>query len=122
MKTKSEILGTLPQYYGTEGYHRWSILFPKFVMTDGVKYLVDAAECYWLVDAIASHRNVYHDSGFATAKLSVKDSRGKLKILDGNDKVLARQEIPYTDFPLDEITLFVIDNGDFWVILLTSEY
>lgn len=37
-------------------------------------------------------------------------------------KIYANQSISYTDFPLDEIKLYVIREGDEWVILLPSEY
>jgi hypothetical protein len=42
---------------------------------------------------------------------------------DGNGNLLALQNIPYTDFPLDEIKLYVT-NDDFngIVVMLTSEY
>ena len=41
---------------------------------------------------------------------------------DGNDREHARQEIPYTDFPLDSITLYACWDGENWVIMLPSEY
>jgi hypothetical protein len=37
---------------------------------------------------------------------------------DGNGKIVLRKQIPFTDFPLAGITLYVTDN----VILLPSEY
>lgn len=52
-------------------------------------------------------------------KLSVRDDRtATLTCDDGNDTVVYRQELGYTDFPLPEITLYFTDN----VILLPSEY
>ena len=41
---------------------------------------------------------------------------------DGNDKELIRQEIKFTDFPLEEIKLYFIWDGDHGTILLPSEY
>ena len=41
---------------------------------------------------------------------------------DGNDREHARQEIPYTDFPLDSITFYACWDGENWVIMLPSEY
>lgn len=40
---------------------------------------------------------------------------------DGNGNEHARQEIPYTDFPLDNITLYACWDGGHWVIMLPSE-
>lgn len=37
-------------------------------------------------------------------------------------KIYANQSISYTDFPLDEIKLYVIRDGDEWIILLPSEH
>ena len=122
MKTKQEILNTLPNFYGTESYHRWSVLFPRFVMTDGAKYIADSCDAYWLMDAIASHFKSYKSNGFVVAKLKQHKKGFVLRIEDGNDNAFATQAIEYSDFPLDETMLYVVDNGDFWVILLPSEY
>ena len=44
------------------------------------------------------------------------------EIEDGNDKVFARQEIEWTDFPLDSITLYSCWSEEHWVVMLPSEY
>ena len=105
-------------------YTRWSVLFRNFVLTDGALYLAENAGAYWLCDAIASHYPSYKDEGFVVAKLRrAKATEGwVLRIEDGNDGLLADQLIEYSDFPLDEITLYVIPQDDLWVILLPSEY
>ena len=41
---------------------------------------------------------------------------------DGNGKEHARQEIPFTDFPLDQITIYACWDTEHWVIMLPSEY
>ena len=41
-----------------------------------------------------------------------------VRIEDGNKNVLYTQEIHYTDFPLDEITIWVEGN----IVLLPSEH
>ena len=48
------LIANLSQFTGTETWHRrrgTSILY-----TDGVRYLADNANAWWLVDAIASHQ------------------------------------------------------------------
>ncbi len=40
---------------GTENYYRHSLV-PNFLFTDGVKYLAENAECFWLIDIIASYQ------------------------------------------------------------------
>ena len=42
----------LALFTGTQHYYR---LARKHLLTDGTKYLADAAGAYWLMDAIASH-------------------------------------------------------------------
>lgn len=122
MKSATEIRDNLSYFTGTERYYRWSPLFSRFVLTDGAQYLAQNAECYWLMDAIASHVGAYHDQGFALARLKKQDKGWLLTLEDGNDGVLARQEIEFSDFPLDEITLYVCPQDAMWVILLPSEY
>ena len=113
----------LAHFYGTQQYHRWSGLF-KTVLTDGAKYLAEQAQCYWLMDVIASHLpkpvNIYP---FVVAKLKKnKHDSFSFSLEDGNYNVISSQEIEYSDFPLDEYELFVQYSGDAWVIMLTSEY
>lgn len=123
MKTKQEILAELPNFYGTENYHKWSILFRNFVLTDGAKYIAEECGAYWLMDMVASHLISYKDEGFVVAYLCVfPDGGARLTLEDGNDNILEQQYIEYSDFQLDEITLYVIKQDDLWVVLLPSEY
>jgi hypothetical protein len=46
------LLAELAQFTGTQGYTR---ITRRHLLTDGARYLADHAECYWLVDAVASH-------------------------------------------------------------------
>ena len=41
---------------------------------------------------------------------------------DGNGQEHARQDIPYTDLPLTEQTLYTYWDVEHWVIMLPSEY
>ena len=47
----------LSHFTGTEKYYRIS---RRHLLTDGTKYLAKEAECFWLMDAIASHRRDWH--------------------------------------------------------------
>ncbi|RUT04012.1 hypothetical protein DSM106972_049260 [Dulcicalothrix desertica PCC 7102] len=91
--------------------------------TSGIKYLAEAAECFWLLDAIASHQNPYLLSNpqlqeFQIWRLVVQDKSGILICeLDTNQEVM-RQEIPYTNFPLPHIKLYLVQK----VLLLPNEY
>jgi hypothetical protein len=116
----NELVANLAQFTGTERYYRLS---RKHLITDGVKYLADKAACYWLVDACVSH---LHEIGtadwFVLVRLAVQDSRATMVYEDGNGKEHARQQIPFTDFPLPSITLYACWDGEHWMIMLPSEY
>ncbi len=110
----------LAHFIGTTGYYRIS---RKHLLTDGTKYLAENAECFWMMDAIASHLSEIGTSGwFVQVKVTVQDSRATMIYDDGNGSELARQEIPYTDFPPDQIRLYACWDGLHWVIMLPSEY
>lgn len=128
MNTKEEIEHGLKNFYGTEQYHRWSILFKKHLLTDGVKWLCDNADCYWLADAIASyHATCMKDRSLRDFQFwSLKahdDKSATLTCERDQDDVVITQKIPYTDFPLPEIQLWVEPTGDGqYVIMLPSEH
>lgn len=110
----------LSNFTGTERYYR---LYPHVVLTDGTKYLADEAGAYWLMDAIACYLPQFtgkHE--FVVAKLVRTGIKAQLTLDDGNGRVLDQQHIPFTDFPLASIQLYACWGGDFWVIMLCSEY
>jgi hypothetical protein len=51
-------LSQLDGFSGTEGYHRFSVLFPNLVLTDGVKFFAENAGCFWWLDIIGSYQNL----------------------------------------------------------------
>ena len=111
---------SLAQFAGTEKYYRIS---RRHLLTDGTKYLAEQAACFWLMDAIASHLcEIGTEDWFVSVRVQVTEGRAVMIYEDGNGREHARQEIPYTDFPLREIALNVCWDGDHWVIMLPSEY
>ena len=93
------------------------------MLTDGTKYLAEEAECFWMMDAIASHLcDIGIEDWFVLVRMNLNGSRAKMIYEDGNGKEHARQEIPFTDFPLTEQTLYACWDGEHWVIMLPSEY
>lgn len=117
----NEIKAGLAGFYGTMEYHRFSVLSP-LVITDGVKYLCEKAESFWFLDIIASYqKQCAKDSMLCDMQFwTLKVAEGKGIVTCDRDKgdTAITQAIPHTDFPLDEIKLYVA-NG---VILLPSEY
>ena len=126
MKTQEELqeLGldklTLAQFTGTGVYYRIS---RKHLLTDGTRYLAEQGACFWMMDAIASHLcEIGTADWFVLVRVQVTEGRAVMIYEDGNDREHARQEIPYTDFPLDSITLYACWDQEHWVIMLPSEY
>ena len=89
----------------------------QIVFTDGVKYMAEVSGSYWLIDVVASYRR---KEPFQIWELKVKPDKSCVVTMreDTGQPTKVRQEIPYTDFPLESIKLYLIDN----VLLLTSEY
>ncbi len=120
MKTPQEIASELNQFYGsTTLYKHWLGLN----YTDGIQYLAKEANCYWLLDAIASHQTKQFLSNpqlreFQIWHLQVQENSGVLICeWDTNQEVL-RQEIEYTDFPLSHIKVYLVEK----VLMLPNEY
>ena len=117
------------QFTGSETFFRYSILFPKTLLTEGAKYVADKAECYWLIDDISALQlNVKAKADGLQVWKIVLDKKGDVCVIcsDGNGNAIHRQRIDYTDFPLDienpEFTFWVADNGAGITIMLPSEY
>jgi hypothetical protein len=108
----------LEQFTGAQNWYRH---FTGGFYTDGAKYLADNAGAYWLLDAIFSwqtEENVSQEP-FQVWCLSVNDDTSALLTGDdGNGKEIASQDIPFTDFPLPEISLYFTNR----TVLLPSEY
>jgi hypothetical protein len=110
----------LRQFSGTEHWYRHSLV-RNVLYTDGAKHVADEGGAYWLLDEIAfaqQFETAVIPEPFQVWKLTVTDDSGELTCEDGNHNRVFAKRIPYTDFPLPEITLWFTDN----TILLPSEY
>jgi hypothetical protein len=120
--TKAQTLdkNTLAQFTGSENWYRVGIN-RKILFTDGTKYVADQAGAYWLLDIIAiaqAHEDKVKREEFQVWKLTVReDHTASLVCEDGNDNIVYTQHIPFTDFPLEEISFYFENN----VIYLPSE-
>ncbi len=112
--SKTLVKEDLSQFTGTAKYYKH--FTGSLVYTDGVKYLADKAGAHWLIDIVASYRR---KEPFQVWELKVADQKGVVTMKEDTDKPeLVKQKIPFTDFPLESITLYLIDG----VLLLPSEY
>ncbi|WP_291882180.1 DUF6876 family protein [Chryseobacterium sp.] len=103
---------------GTEQYYTY---FFGFVFTDGVKIIAEEEQCFWLIDCIVSYQlsEKFRQEEFQVWKLErVKETQFRLTATDGNNKVLATQDIPFSDFFFNEFTIWKEGN----VLLLPIEH
>ena len=120
MKSAEEIIAELKQFSGScVLYKHWlNILY-----TEGIKHLAETTQSFWLIDAIASHQtrklisNPYLKE-LQIWRLVVQEKSGVLICEWDTDKEVLKQNIPYTDFPLPTIKLYLAQK----VLMLPSEY
>jgi hypothetical protein len=108
----------LSGYIGSEFYHPYML---DIKLTDGAKEAAELYECFWFLDIIASIQYMpeVHAEGFQVFKLErVKNDHFKVTMEDGNDNVIYTQNIAYSDFKDDILTLWVVDK----IIMLPTEY
>jgi len=118
-----EWINGLDNFTGTSQYYHYPI--GNFLYTDGIDFLVESGKCYWLLDVIGSYLLYRHIRAipFQLWELTVHDDHSAVVTMkeDSDEPVIVKQKIPYTDFPMDYIKLYLIINGDA-VLLLPSEY
>lgn len=123
METRT-IERNLKQFHGTEEYHKH--LFPgksPILLTDGCKYVRDDLESNWLFDAILTYQDhkALRGVNFQIWELKhlLKDFTWLLTCReDTGKKALISQSIEFSDFPIDNIKIWVVDK----VAILPSEY
>lgn len=110
----------LRQFTGSEHWYRHP-LNRNVLYTDGGKHVADEGGAYWLLDAIAlAQLTIQAVAGeeFQSWRLRVRpDQTATLTCEDGNYNTVYTQEIPYTDFPVPEVVLWLENN----TIYLPSE-
>lgn len=121
MKTTAEtLLNDLAHFTGSEQFYRHP-LFRKFIYTEGVQYLAEQAEGYWLLDYIFGKQEIaaLSKEPFQTWTISLHDTGGaSLIVEDGNKNPIVDFYLTFTDFPLQTFTLWLIEG----TLLLPSEY
>jgi hypothetical protein len=123
--------GDLAMFIGTERWYLHGL--KRFTYTDGVKFLAENTQSHWLLDLIASyqHEKKFRNEAYQVWELHLHEQnkqQATVTCTDGNDNQLVTQILEYTDFPLDEIKLYLvgeqwmIEHGQYPVLMLPSEY
>jgi hypothetical protein len=121
MTTKTLRADDLRNFTGSETFYRHA-LNRKVIFTEGAHHVAETGGAFWLLDEIAlvqPYDARVAAEEFQVWKLTVRSDRSAaLTCEDGNGHVVFTKEIPFTDFPLDEITLWFAND----TIYLPSEH
>ena len=116
-----DLLNELDNFTGTACYYKST--FGKLRLTEGMNYLRNEANCFWLIDIIESVQHLKRiqiNKDFVIWKIEVKDKAFKVTAWADTpykSEMLYSQEGEYTNFPLEELEFY--QEGD--VLLLKSE-
>ncbi len=118
--SKTEFRIAIAGFTGTKNYHLHRL--PNGItmkLTDGCAFVRECAGIQWLFDLILSWQFKLSKHPFQVWKL-IKQGNGTwfVQCTDGNENYLAGQEMLYSDFPLDQFTIWLIEG----VALLPSEH
>ena len=117
--TPEQLQTALRGFTGSEQFFR---MYPNVIITEGVKFLCDQAQCYWLIDCIFSYQTIRKVARepFQVLDLTVdlEKRTGLILVTDGNNLELYRQALEFTDFPLQAIKLYYVDQ----TVMLPREY
>lgn len=107
---------------GSNGSDTFYCHRPSLILySEGVHELAEKCEAFWLIDLIISHQCVpdVNLQRFQVWDLQrVKDNKFKIVATDGNDNEVVSQKIPYSDFPYDACSIWLVDG----VLMMPSEY
>ncbi|MFD0798441.1 DUF6876 family protein [Maribacter chungangensis] len=121
----NEIKENLKGFSGTDYFYPIPLLKTRF--TDGMLYLADAAQCFWLItDTSVIAKSLMNRSEFVTIdfkrlskeKQDFTGYEAEIVYSDGNDNLLEKHGYHVTDFPLDELRLFFVND----TLMLPNEY
>lgn len=106
----------------------------RVIYTPGVQFLAERAGAYWLLDVIAS----YIGTSTMNAAIEADPRLGEMQFwrlevhsdatatvlcrADSGEPEAIRQDIPFTDFPLEHADIWAAFDGEHWTLYLPSEH
>jgi len=119
---KEEILEALPHFNGTEQLWEHRTFAGSIYLTDGCNFLREKANCRWIFDLLFSYQQKLKEESFQCWNLiRITGNEFEIKCHDGDENSLVRQQIPFSDFVLDELTIWLVNEGQ-PLCMLPSEY
>ena len=111
----------LVEFTGSQIFYRHA-LSAGCLYTEGVQYLAEAGSAYWLLDAILCpqlHEPALRAAEFQVWILTIREDRSAMLVCtDGDGLHLNEHPVPWTDFPLDTVTLWFANR----TLYLPSEH
>ena len=115
----------LGQFHGSQCIY--SLPICRTLYTEGIQYLAETANAFWLLtDVSVMGKSLMDKSRFITVDFkryseTEREEIGFDAVItygDGNGTVFTEQKYHITDFPMDALKLYFVDN----TLLLPSEY
>ncbi len=132
-----QIMAESQQFIGAQNWYKnpFGILY-----TDGVQWIAETLNCYWLINDIALYSRKIRDFPnqypfLAVDFMAPEEGKGKLLVGDGNDKVLFSKRYSFADLMIENeafkavketpsIRFFLCHDGgaNRYVLMLPTEY
>lgn len=121
-------LNELNQFTGSEQFFKhWGN--KKLIYTEGMQYLANKLNCYWLIEEIAfvilprllkNHLDYFYCIQFFVEN----DCSAIITIDDGNGNIHFNHKIKWTDFPTigETVKFYLCDSGSHYCLMLPGEY
>lgn len=125
--------GDLSQFTGSQNKYRTSVN-RNVVISEGVLYLAEAGQAFWLVTEIALRfgttamaRAIAEDDRLSQIQfwqLDVNADRSATltATADSDEPPFIEVQIPATDFPLATVRIWASSNGFYWTLYLPTEH
>lgn len=124
---KNFSLDELNHFTGSEVFYQHWI--SQMCYTDGVRYLANKTDSYWLIDELAfvilPRLLKENKDKFYSIKLLVNsDQSAVISISDGNNNIYLDHSIKWTDFPIVEepVQFYLCASGSYYCLMLPREY
>ena len=117
-KRSKLFLEKLSNFTGSENIYNHYSKTLKY--TDGMRFLAEQLNCFWLIDLVASYQQELLNNSFQLWSVKLKSDRGAIIECreDSDLHPIVTQLIKFTDFLLDNFEFYVVGG----TMLLKSEY
>lgn len=123
----------LKQFTGDlDRYRHW--LNGRVLYTPGIKFLIEQADAFWLLDIIATHFGTKQmvqamardarlkDMQFWRLDVQPNGSATVSACADSGEEPFLTHHLSYTDFPLEYVDIWAGYDGLNWTLYLPSEH